>query len=168
MSYSAALMTLIIAPQATEIPQISFDGLETCARISEAEGRLTCYDREARILIVASQRKQVVVITREELKRTRRTLFGLPVPDLGIFGSSADGKDKTEQLTEIESTVTSARPSAYGRWTFTLADGGLWETTDASTTMFVRSGQKVSIKATAFAFRARFGNDSWVRVKRVR
>lgn len=143
--------------------------LKACAQITDSTRRLACYDRAAPILVAASDQKQVVVITRDEVKRTRRTLFGLPLPDLGIFGSARDdGKDDTEQLTEIQSTVASARPVAYGRWMVTLAEGGVWETTDASTTMFIRAGQTVSIKATAFAFRARFGNDSWVRVKRLR
>ena len=163
---------LLMAALASSVTNSSQDTplaeLQRCAQITDSTRRLACYDREAPILIAASDKKQVVVMSREDIKRTRRTLFGLPLPDLGIFGGSSDSASSDDRLVEITTTVATAREASYGRWAFTVAEGDVWETTDPSTTMFICPGQSVSIKSSAFAYRARFGKDSWVRVKRIR
>lgn len=163
------LLIAALASSATNSSQETpLSELQRCARIADGTARLACYDHAAPILIAASDKKQVVVMSREDIKRTRRTLFGLPLPDLGIFGGSGDSGSPDDRLVEINTTVATAREVAYGRWAFTVAEGDVWETTDPSTTMFIRPGRSVSIKSSAFAYRARFGKDSWVRVKRIR
>ena len=70
---------------------------------------------------------RVVVIDREQVRAARRTLFGLPLPNLHIFGGN-DDRD-ANAVTQIEGKIASASAAADG-WRIKLDDGSVWEQTD--------------------------------------
>ena len=56
---------------------------------------------------------------RAAVRETKRGLFGLNLPNLGILNSGAD-------VDQITTTITSARMNPTGRYLLVLADGATW------------------------------------------
>ena len=98
-----------------------------CTAIAEPSQRLACFDREVGSLSQAQRTGEVVIMDREQLGKTRRSLFGLALPNLGIFGGDANAEDSGE----LETTITRAQQDGRGRWTLDLAEGGRWVQTDS-------------------------------------
>jgi hypothetical protein len=102
-------------------------GVSQCRTITDATARLACYDAAATALDQAVAQNQLVVMDREQVRRTRRSLFGFALPNLRLF-SDEDGMEQGE----ITGTIASARPLGHGKWQIRLDDGGTWETTEAT------------------------------------
>ncbi len=141
-----------------------------CQAIKEDAARLACFDRAASALVGAASRGEVAVIDREQVRQTRRTLFGFSLPRLPSFLGMKD-REATEEPRELVSTVTSFREGATpGRFRFTIADGNaVWETTESAQLSDPRPGDKVTIQRGALgSYFVQIGNQSWVRARRVR
>jgi hypothetical protein len=139
-----------------------------CRAIEAAEARLACYDREVAAFETAESSRQIVVMDRQEVRRTRRTLFGLPLPDLGIFGDATP--DEEEGVSEITSTVRSATRNQNGQWVIVLEDGARWIQTDTrGPRRTVNAGMPIRIRrATMGSYMANVGEQSGIRVRRER
>ena len=123
---------LVAATPALADPKDARSSLVTaaaqCTTITQAAERLACYDKAVGALISAEQKREVVVIDRAQVRQTRKTLFGLNLPNLGLFGDTSD-KDGPDAVTQIESTLAKAEMTSGG-WLFTLSDGARWRQTD--------------------------------------
>lgn len=104
------------------------DELAACLRIAQDAARLTCLDGAARRLVMAVDKKDLVVVEREQIRRTRRSLFGLTLDSGDVFAGQDAPADRIEQL---DTTLRSIRREANERWTLTLAEGGRWQTSEA-------------------------------------
>lgn len=143
-------------------------GLRACQGLADAE-RLACYDRAAAALNAAVAAKEVTVLDKQEVRRTRRGLFGFTLPKIGLFAGDSDAPGK-EDFTEITTTVGSVRAVANSRVEFTLADesGAVWRTTDPMS-FPPKPGQSVRIQKGALGnYFIRFDNARNVRGMRVR
>lgn len=138
------------------------DGLRSCAAIADAAGRLACYDREAAGLAVAAERGEVRLVERREIERTRRGLFGFNLPKLGIF----DGEDAPDTL---ETTITGVRATAADAWAIQVAEGGVWQITNAPQRLRApRVGDPVVIRKAALgSFFIRIGGQLGVKGRRI-
>lgn len=143
-----------------------FQKLVDCRGISDATGRLACFDREVAGLAAAEARQDVVVIDRARVRSARRSLFGLSVPDLGIFGSN---DPQEEGVSRIESTIRIASQASDGKWLFRLQDGARWAQTDTARASFdARPGYSIVIRKAAMgSFLANINKQTAIRVKRV-
>ena len=94
-----------------------FDSLLSCRVIEDALTRLACYDRETLAASTAREKGEVVVLSRDELKQARRSLFGFVLPNFSLRGLRMDQPD-TDRL---ETTVRSVRSMGY-HWSISLAD----------------------------------------------
>ena len=105
-----------------------------CRAISPADLRLQCFDRAAAALEASIKTKEVRVVDRADIRKTRRSLFGFVLPNIKLFGGGDDDPGEKES-TEINTTVASARPVANSRVEIRLADGSnaVWQTTDPMT-----------------------------------
>jgi hypothetical protein len=101
--------------------------LTACHTLADGAERLACYDREVAAVDAAEARKDLVVVDREQLRTTRRTLFGLTLPNLSVFGD--DNQDE-EGVSRVETTIKRLSQTPYGKWVFTLQDGAQWEQID--------------------------------------
>lgn len=101
--------------------------LVKCRSIADIAGRVACYDRQVSALDEAERKRDVVLVDRAEVRKARRSLFGLPIPKIGIFEN--DDKDEPE-FTRIDATVTAAQRTG-GKWLFELNDGSRWLQSDA-------------------------------------
>lgn len=141
--------------------------LADCRRISDAAKRLNCFDRAVGTLVEAAAREDVILVDREEVRRTRKSLFGFSLPKLPLFNARA-GAQGTDEVRELETTIQSSQPAGYGLWSMTLAEGGTWQTTEASRRLDLRAGQSVHLeRGPVGGYMANIGGARAVRVRRV-
>lgn len=136
-----------------------------CRNIADAGARLACFDREVTAVTGAESRGDLIVIDRAKVRTARRTLFGLSVPDLGIFG----GGDEEEGVNRIEGKIAAVGRSPDGRWTFRLADGARWVQADSRELAGDPApGQAIAIRKAAMgSFLANVNKQVAIRVRRV-
>jgi hypothetical protein len=115
-----------ITPERPEV----LNRVTSCRAIAAAAERLACFDREVAALEAAAAAREIAVVDREEVRRARRSLFGLRLPDLGIFGDDDDEGEDSAAIREINSTVSSFYTGSDRRMAFVLADGSVWVQTD--------------------------------------
>lgn len=146
-----------------EAPE-SFGRVIQCRAIAGAEERLACFDREVAAMEAARASGQLVAMDRQQVRRTRRSLFGLALPDLNIFGDDSD-----DEASQIESRVQSASRNANGKWTIVLEDGARWLQIDARNLNFPpRAGQPIRIRRAAMgSYLANVNNQTAIRVRRL-
>jgi hypothetical protein len=128
-----------------------------CRAIADDQVRLACFDSGVASLANANAKGDIAVVDREQVRETRRSLFGFSLPSLAIFG---DGKNKSpqEQAREDELKEVTAKVSAVGRtrdggWAVTLDDEARWEQTDA-----VTLGRSPRVGSTATVRRGALGS----------
>jgi len=114
--------------------------LNRCQSIASADRRLDCYDVAVASLLKSAKEGALVVVDREAIRKSRRTLFGLSLPNLPFLGSA----DRSDEMTELHATIQSARETDYSKWLITLQDGAVWQTTEPDTrSRTPRSGDAV-------------------------
>lgn len=143
---AAALVALLAASSASaaDEPPAAIRALGACRAIADNAQRLACYDREAAALVQSVEKKETVVLDKQEVKKTKRSLFGFSLPKLPFFGDGKDEKEEAE-FSQIETPIKTIRSIGYGKFRFTIDDGAVWETTEGLNA-FPKPGQKVVIK----------------------
>ena len=122
-SLVAAASPALAQERPGEAPPAVFSRVTECRTIQNDAQRLACFDREVAALAQAQAAREVVVVDREAVQRTRRSLFGLTIPDVGrLFGD--------EQQTEINSTVVAARFNNLGMASVQIDGGAVWVQTE--------------------------------------
>lgn len=149
------MLTLVAAALALAAdpapPVPAADAIENCRTVEGDAARLACYDRAAADFSTARAKKDLVVMDRASVRRTKRSLFGFSLPSFNIFGSDDDDADAVK---ELNAKIQSAAPFGYGYYTLTLDDGTEWQTTDRSPAFTPRRGDAIKIKHGAFGYRA--------------
>jgi hypothetical protein len=163
---AAASVATAKKPEPAERPE-TFEALIKCRAIADDRARLQCFDAAAAALQQASDRHDLVVVDRKQIRETRRTLFGLEIPRLHIFGGGG-GDDDSEEVKSIESTVVNAFTNENGQWVVRLEDGSTWIQTDHNMIAVTpRKGTKVKVvKAALGSYMMRIGNEPGVRARR--
>jgi hypothetical protein len=133
------------APETDYIEQ-----LKACRTIKDEDDRLACYDAKVGAMVSASEAGDVKIVDREDVRRTRRQLFGFTVPDLDILEGDEQDKESSEML---ETTITSARQLAGKVWRFTTAEGAVWEINNAPARLApIKPQDKVIFKKASLGF----------------
>ena len=140
-----------------------------CRAMQPAAERLACYDREVAAFEAAEKAREVVVYDREQIRRTRRSLFGIALPDLNIFGGRKEDGEEREEVAQIESTIRAISQTGNKRYVFTIDDGARWaQIDDRELSATPRAGQKVRIRRAAMgSYLANIGSNTAVRVRRI-
>lgn len=165
-AYAQGGQTAPAPKQNQERPEL-FEALVRCRAIAADAERLQCFDTAAAALQQAAERREVVVVDRQQVRESQTRLFGLALPRLPIFGGG-DDEDEEEEVTQITSTVVSASQDGQGRWMVRLADGSLWiQTDDRRLALRPRPGQTVVVnKAALGSYMMRVNNQPGVRARR--
>jgi hypothetical protein len=142
-----------------------FQDVVDCRKVEADDERLACYDSKVAALEAAEQSKQVLVADKEEVKKSRRGLFGFTLPTLGIFGNDDADEDRIDS---IEATIKSAR-EVSGKYMFTLDDGAIWAQTEIGYIgLTPKPGQKIVIKRGAMgSFIGKVEDGRAFRMKRI-
>ena len=150
------------SPQRPEL----FEALVRCRTVTDDAARLQCFDNATAALQAAAERREVVVVDRQQVRESRRRLFGLALPRLPVFGGDDD--DDEEDVDHIESPIVSAHQVGYGRRVVRLEDGSTWaQTDDTPIAARPRAGQTVRVNRGALgSFMMRVNGQPGVRVRR--
>jgi hypothetical protein len=167
----AALALPAAAIAAPKLPQKRPEALEAvlrCRAITDEQARLACFDAAVASFEQATASREVVVVDRKQVRDTKRSLFGLDLPGLNIFGGGPD--DEGTDVSQIEGEVVSAYQDGEGRWVLTLKEGGTWR--QINDTMLGRQpkrGSKVVIRRAAMgSYMMRIDNQAGIRARRER
>lgn len=140
-----------------------------CRAIADAAQRLACFDSKVGALQDATNKRDIVVVDRQEVREARRSLFGFTLPSLRIFGDSASGKPDAEEpeQKEITATVRSARQDGADNWIIVLEDGAIWHQTDGAIAVGPKPGTQVTIRRAALgSYFIRVGKQPGVKARR--
>ena len=157
-----------LAAQDRPVEASMIDALAACLDIRSDPERLACSDSAARRLVDASRRKEIVIVDREEVKSTRRSLFGFTLPRIALFGK--DGPDKPEDAIEqLEARIVQVIDLGYRKYGVTFEGGARWNTTEAWTSpTFPAPGLTATIKRGALgSYFLKIGKERAVRAMRV-
>lgn len=136
----------------------------SCAAEKDDAKRLACYDRAAATLAAADKKGDVVVVDREDVRKTRRALFGFNAVKIPFFHGD---RSQDEVAPQLETTVTGVKSDGYDKFYLTLADGGVWKTTEPAR-FDPKPGQPIRIKRGGFgSFYVDGGRLAGVKVIRV-
>lgn len=145
--------------------------LMDCRAVSAADARLACFDAQTDALGRAVDTREVVVTDRTEIRRARKSLFGLALPSLDIFGG--DGRDEKggeeEGVSQIDARIARAGRNNLGKWLIVLEDGARWEQIDdRSLPRDARAGQPIRIRRAAMgSYLANVDGQIAIRVRRI-
>ena len=153
---------------AQEQNQGSVESILRCSALVQETSRLSCFDREASQLKRAIAARDLVVLDRTEVRRTRRSLFGFALPSMKIFGKG-DTKTEAADVARLDTKITSVgRASGYGLYLLTLSEGGTWQTIEANRDFSPAAGQTILIERGLIGnYNAKVDGGRAVRVKRV-
>ena len=145
----------------------SVSAIANCRSQSRDEDRLRCYDKAAAALDEAIKSGTVVLVDRDTMKKTRRSLFGLSLPYLPFFGG--DDEKEPQEAKEITAKVKFAQPAGYEMWLLELETGAFWQTTEATPSLMMpRPGTQITIrKSVAGGYMLHMGQRR-IRARRVR
>lgn len=164
---AAALSGAALAQDSAPPPQRpeSFDAVVQCRTIPDDSARLRCFDQAVAALQAATERREVVVIDRAQVRESQRRLFGIRLPRLPIFGG---GDDEEDEVDHVEGVVASASQDGMGRWTVALEDGAVWVQTDnRPLASRPRPGQPVVVNRGALgSYMMRVNRQPGIRVRR--
>ena len=116
-----------------------------CRSEADDARRLACYDKAAGALARATGDGSIAVVSRDDARKTRRSLFGFAVPKLPFFSGDKSAEDTPD---EIETTIRSARGNRDGNVSLVMEDGAVWRTTEPPRRL-PRPGARVRIKKAA-------------------
>ncbi len=164
--------TMAQAQTSEEARPAALSRLLACRTISDTAARLACFDTQVGALDQAERRRELVVVDRSQIKKARRSLFGLELPDFSLFG----GADKTEKgsveeegISRIETTIAQASQGPTGRWTIVVQGGARWLQIDSRDLASPpRAGMSIVIRrATMGSYLASIDKQISIRVRRI-
>ncbi len=164
-SFALALIAgaALVAGASPSAAQVSQDaaaadylgGLKQCRAVAEPSARLACFDEAAAAILAAADTGEVQIVDREAVRETRRSLFGFSLPKLGIFGSNDDEGERLEKT--MQSEITGVQRLDSDSWRIAIAEGSVWQVSDAHRGFKPRVGAPVEFERAAMG-------SYWVRV----
>jgi hypothetical protein len=149
--------------------------LLACHAIRDEGLRLACYDREVAAFEAAERDRKVIVLDQEQVRSTRRSLFGFSLPSLNLFGKRPDkaadrGVATSDDIATLDASVKTIERLGDGQVAFTLDNGARWAQTDGRTISLarIRPGTNVRITRGALgSYFAAFAGSVSIKVRRI-
>ena len=147
LAAGAAGTTAAYSQQKSAPPATAVTKLVDCRKIADPAARLQCYDAGVDSLNAAVAGGSIVVVDREDVRKTRRSLFGFTLPKLPFF-SGDNSQDDTPD--EILAVIKSVKSLPNDKYLIVLDSGAVWQTLqEASLQMTPKAGQKIRISSGA-------------------
>lgn len=165
---TAVVLALCATPALAQTDQADpsvdyLESLKSCQAIAEDAARLACFDSAVGGMVAASDAGDVQVIDREDVRETRRSLFGFSLPKISLFG---DDEEEEELFT---TTVASVRYTSSRSARITTAEGAVWEMNNIPRNRReFEPGDEIEFKEASLGFYfLRIGGQTGVKGKRV-
>lgn len=141
--------------------------LKSCQSLADDRERLACFDRAVGEIVSANDAGEVRIIDRDDIRETRRQLFGLSVPDVGVLQRD-ENEEKEEDNGLFETSIASVTYFSERKFRFTTAEGAVWEVNNAPRTLRrVEAGHRVVFKNAALGYYfARINGQTGVKSRR--
>lgn len=141
----------IAAPPTASRPTAVVAEVTACRSRVDPADRLACYDAAAARLETATANRDVIVLDREEIVQTRRSLFGFSLPRIALFGGRDAARDPAavarEDIAELDTTITRVQSIGNGKYQLVLAEGGTWRSTEAwAGAVLPQAGGKINVR----------------------
>lgn len=136
------------AQEAPDRSSALIDALSACRSVAESTARLACFDQAAAALQSARDKRELVVVSKDTVKQTRRRLFGIALPSIKLFGDGIDDGDDTV-VTSITAKVVTVQRFDATRWTMKLDDGSTWQSLEPFRLRDPRPGDTIVVKRAA-------------------
>ena len=143
--FTCCVAVAVPAAAAPPRPSALVGALTACKDVVADPARLACYDAAAGRLAEATAKGDLRVVDREDIRETRRSLFGFTLPKLPFFGGDDSAGDTPEQ---IDTVVRDVHDEGYSKFTLVMEDGAVWRTTEPLP-RDPKPGAKVHIKSAA-------------------
>lgn len=142
----------VVAQPAIESSASILEGLRGCRALAGRNERVICYDAKVGALLGAVEAGDVRLVDREQVRKSRRQLFGLTLPDVDIL--KADAKEKLEEESSLfETTIATGRQIAPTSWRFTTIEGAVWEINNPVRRIApLEPGDKVVFKSASLGY----------------
>ena len=138
--------------------------LRDCRTIQDDAARLACFDTAVQVVIARQDSGEITVVDKEDIRETRRGLFGFSMPKLGIFGS---GDDEADQV--MQSTITGLRQLRGDHWEIEIAEGSVWQATNTPRRFKPETGDSVELERAAMgSYWLRVDGSLGVKARRIR
>ena len=140
------------------------DNLKACQSIANDAERLSCYDSAVGRVVAATDQGEVQIVNKEDIRKTRRGLFGFSLPKIDLFG----GDDDEEDL--LQSVITDVRIQGRNTVFLTIEEGNaVWRIPSADRrVMRTRPGDTVEFKkASLGSYFIRINGRNGVKGRRV-
>ncbi|WP_417318965.1 hypothetical protein [Erythrobacter aureus] len=146
------------------------EALKACQAESDPATRLACFDTAAESMVGASEAGELKLVDREEVRKTRRKLFGFSLPDFGIFGKGDDHREDEDEFSQMETTIASVSGSHSTGYTLRTAEGAVWRLDDVPGRLLEpRKGDTLLIKSGALSsYFLRINNQRGIKGSRIR
>jgi len=156
----------VVAAQAREDSSKTLDALAACRDITADTARLACFDTTAEKIARARQAGDLLALDRGKVIERKRQQFGLA--DAGQSPLGGGEADRVTRVTEVQTTITTAKPASYARFALQLANGMVWETIEPLS-LQPRPGTAITIRQAGFGgFKASITGERAILVKRRR
>lgn len=166
----AAGSPAVAAPKTASNPAALQKVLD-CRAVADDAARLACFDSSVGQMSAAQSRGDLAMVDRDQVRQTRRKLFGFTLPDLDIFGGD-DKEDKVaavDRVDEVVGKVTAVGRTSDGGFVITLEDGARWQQTGTMIWgRFPKPGSIATIKRGALgSFKMSVDGSPSVKARRV-
>jgi len=144
----------------------TLDALIACRAIAPDSARLACFDTAAGTIARARESGDLLALDRGKVIERKRQQFGLA--DAGQNPLGGGDADRATRVTELQTTITAAKPASYARFALQLANGMVWETIEPLS-LQPRPGTAITIRQAGFGgFKASITGERAILVKRRR
>ncbi|NVD45450.1 hypothetical protein [Qipengyuania atrilutea] len=136
--------------------------LNQCREITDDGARLACFDREVEIVLADQASGEITVLRAEDIRQTRRSLFGFSTAKTGIFASDDDVD------TKLQSRITGLRQMQRDHWEVTIEEGSVWRARNTPRRFKPRVGDPVELEEAALgSYWLRINGKPGVKARRI-
>ncbi|MFQ5534682.1 MAG: hypothetical protein ACE5EM_07675 [Sphingomonadales bacterium] len=158
------LLAAMLVPASSSRAQTDAAHIIECAKVPERTKRLACYDQRVNDLII---QRQSAPIASQKLK-ARPHATTRPAARQEPFGASWGLANRTDKSEELRAELTSFAKGPFGQYTFVLSNGQVWRQKDDFKLNLTVGDAVVLKRGLVSGFWLTAGNNTRVRVKRVK
>ena len=144
------------------------EDLLACKAVAQVTDRVSCYDEATSRLERARADREIVLVTKEEVREAQRGLFGLAGPEINLLDEVEDRSETDKSLREMTGTIAAIGHNRHGL-VLRLGDGAVWEQTDNVYLGNVKVGDSIVITRAALgSYLAKVDAGRGARVRRIK